>query len=257
VPDEQTPGQPTPVEPSPAPVETAPATEPTPETPALPDKFRGQSAEDIARAYLEIEKEKGRLAQEVGELRQRIPQYQPQPPAYFPPQFTQPEVRPEFDYGKPEESIDRIVERRLEQERQQRAMYDVQRQEQEARLNYESGKEIALKSNARLYEGIEPLVEQAVQMAYRQYGLHPAALRDPKVWERAALNIRWDRGEVDRLSRPTPQPPIPSATGVPNQTRQAKAGVELDDDSRRLAKELGLTEQEAKEIIEKESGGGR
>lgn len=250
-------GQP-PAEPSPAPVETAPTTDATPQAPApAPDKLAGKSPEELASMYLGLERKLGEQGRELGELRQRVSQVPP-PPQWYPPQFTQPEVRPEFDYGKPEESIERIVERRLEKERQERATYEVQRQEQEARLNYESGKDIALKGNPRLYEGIEPLVEQAMQTAYRQYGLHPAALRDPKTWDRVALNIRWDRGEVDRLSRPTPQPPNPSATGVPNQTRaDAKAGVELDDESRRLAKELGWTEQEAKEIIEKERGGGR
>jgi hypothetical protein len=169
-----------------------------------------------------------------------------------------PEPRYEFDYGKPEESVLRLVDTRLERERQERAMYEVGRQEQEARLNYESGKDAALKSNPRLFEGIEPLVEQAVQTAYRQYGLHPAALRDPKTWERVAVNLRWERGESDRIAKQSVQPPQPSHTAVPNPTRTAKAGIELDDDTRRLAKDLGLSEKEAKEILEREiEGSGR
>jgi len=222
----------------------------------VPEKLADKSAEEIARSYLELEKKLGEQGRELGELRQRIPQYQPQP-QWYPPQYTQPEVRPEFDYGKPEESIDRIVERRLEQERQHRAAYEVSRQEQEAAYSYNMGKDVALRGNPRLFEGIEPLVEQGVQMAYRMYGTPVAALRDPKTWERVAAAIRFERGETDRLQSPRPQPPNPSATGVPNQTRQAKAGVELAEEDRRLAKELGLSEQEAKEIIEKETGGGR
>lgn len=244
-------GQQPPVEPSPAPVETAPATETTPAAPApLPEKLAGKSAEEIASQYLELEKKLGEQGRELGELRARVPQYQPQP--YYPPMQPYPEPRYEFDYGKPEESVAMIVEQRLARERQDRAYYEVSRQETEAQLNYNAGKDVALKANPRLYEGIEPLVEQGVQMAYRQYGLHPSLLRDPKTWDRVAANIRLDRGEVDRLQKPSIQPPQPSYGAVPNPTRGAKAGVELDDDSRKIAKEFGLSEKEAREILEKE-----
>ncbi len=261
MPDPETTGQPAPVEPSPAPVEAAqPEAEPTPQTPALPEKFAGKSAEEIASAYLEIEKEKGRLAQEVGELRARVPQAPQVQQFWYPQQPVQPEQRPEFDYTNPEQSIDRIVERRLEERERQRIAYEVAQREQEAGYSYNMGKDAALKSNPRLFEGIEPLVEQGVQMAYRQYGTPVTALRDPRTWERVAAAIRWERGETDRLVGLRPQPPNPPATGVPNQTRPAKAGIDLDEQSRRIAKEYGLSEQEAKEVIEKEmdiSGGGR
>jgi len=261
VPENETPGQPAPAEPSPAPVETAQEpTAPTPQAPALPEKFAGKSAEEIASAYLEIEKEKGRLAQEVGELRARVSQPHPVQQVWYPQQPVQPEVRPEFDYTNPEQSIDRIVERRLEERERQRMSYEVAQREQEAAYSYNMGKDAALKSNPRLFEGIEPLVEQGVQMAYRQYNTPVTALRDPRTWERVAAAIRYERGEVDRLMSPKPQPPSPSATGVPNQTRQAKAGIELSDKDRQIAKGYGLSEQEAKEIIEREmeiSGGER
>ncbi len=260
MPDENTAGQPTPVEPSPAPVETAPATEPIPQAPApVPDKLAGRSAEEIAAQYLELEKKLGEQGRELGELRQRIPQYQPQPPVYYPPQFTQPEVRPEFDYGKPEESIDRRVEWRFEQERQQRAAYEVQRQGQEAQFAFNAGKAIALKQNPDLYTGIEPELEQAAQMAHR-LGAPPSAFLDPKYLETLAVNIRHQRGELSKIfGKAAIQPPTPSATAVPNQTRQAKVGVELSDDERRWAKDNGLSEQEAREIIENElaHGGGK
>jgi hypothetical protein len=249
-------GQPTP-EPSPAPVEAAPTPEQTPPVPAvnLPEKLVGKSAEEIAAGYLELEKKLGEQGRELGELRARVPQYQPQPQYYPQPQTQVP--MPEFDYGKPEESVSRIVEARLEQERQQRAMYDVGRQATEAELNFNIAKEIAVSRNPRLYEGIERDVEAAAQVATRQWGLNPALLRDPKTLDRIAANIRFERGEYDRFQKPGVQPPQPSHSATPNLTRTAKAGVELDDDSRRLAKEFGLSEQEAREIIEKESGGGR
>jgi len=100
-------------------------------------------------------------------------------------------------------------------------------------------------------------------MAYRQYGATPSALRDPKMWERVAVNIRFERNELDKIyGKPRVQPPHPSPGAVPNQTRaDAKAGVELDNQSRRFAEENNISEQEAREIIEKERerefGGGR
>ncbi len=41
----------------------------TPTTPPLPEKFQGKSAEEIAQAYQGVETERGRQAQEIGELR--------------------------------------------------------------------------------------------------------------------------------------------------------------------------------------------
>lgn len=68
-----------------APVETvAETTEPEPvapveETPAEPELILGKyrTADDLAEAYRNLEREKGRLAQEVGELRQAVQPVQP------------------------------------------------------------------------------------------------------------------------------------------------------------------------------------
>lgn len=43
-----------------------------PTAPALPDKLRGKSAEDIAEMYLNLEKDHGRLRNELGENRQLV-----------------------------------------------------------------------------------------------------------------------------------------------------------------------------------------
>lgn len=266
--DEVKQGEPTATEPSPAPA-AAPATEATPQAPVIvPEKLAGKSAEEIASQYLELEKKLGEQGRELGELRSRIPQqpqFQPPPPQFYPQQPIQPEPRIEFDYGKPEESVirivDHLVEKRLEAERQNRATHEVRQREQEAQVNYQSGRDTALKSNPRLFEGIEADVDQIMQTGYRQLGWHPAILRDPKAWERAAVNLRFDRGEYDRLAKPSIQPPQPSHTAVPNLAKsETKAGVELDDDTRKMAKEFGISEQEARDIIEKErdySGGSR
>jgi hypothetical protein len=49
--------------------------EATPEeakAPAIPDKFKGKTAEEIAEAYLNLEKEKGRIANDLGEQRKLV-----------------------------------------------------------------------------------------------------------------------------------------------------------------------------------------
>lgn len=43
-----------------------------PQEPQLPDKFRGKSAQEIAEMYLNLEKDHGRLANEVGETRKLV-----------------------------------------------------------------------------------------------------------------------------------------------------------------------------------------
>ena len=247
---------------APAP-EQAPAEGAPPAAPAVPEKLAGKSAEEIASQYLELERKLGEQGRELGELRARVSQVPPQPPQWYPPATTQPEHKIEFDYGNPEASVERLVERRLERERNDWLAAQAMSREQEASYNYGVGKDAALKGNPALFDGIERDVEQAVQLAYRQYGATPSALRDPKMWERVAVNIRFERGELDKVvgkRTPNVQPPHPTATAVPNQTRpESKVGVELDDKARQLARDFGLSEQEAKEIIEKERefGGGR
>ena len=44
--------------------------EESPTTPDIPDKFSGQSVEDIVKSYQNLEQELGRKSQEIGELRQ-------------------------------------------------------------------------------------------------------------------------------------------------------------------------------------------
>ena len=105
-------GQPPVAEPSPVP-EAAPDATPTPQTSEpvpVPEKFAGKSVEELAAGYLGLEKKLVEQGRELGELRARVPQYQPQPQYYPPPQTQVP--MPEFDYGKPEESVSRIVEAR-------------------------------------------------------------------------------------------------------------------------------------------------
>jgi hypothetical protein len=255
VPEEITPGQPVP-EPSPAP-EPAPATEATPPAPVLPGKLAGKSAEEIASQYLELEKKLGEQGRELGELRQRIPQFQ-QPPPYYPPQVAPPEPKEEFNYADPEGSINRMWDKRFAEKERQRVYQESSRNATEAELSFRAGMELATQRNPRLYEGIEAEMEKAAQMAVRDYGTLPAALRSTKTLDSMAAAIRWERGEVDRLVKQTPQPPQPSPTAVPNQTRTSKAAIELDEKSRAMAKAWGLSEQEAKEIIERETeGGGR
>lgn len=43
-----------------------------PETPVVPDKFEGKTREEIAEAYLNLEREKGRLANDLGEQRKLV-----------------------------------------------------------------------------------------------------------------------------------------------------------------------------------------
>lgn len=50
--------------------------QPGAETPSLPEKFKGKTSEDIAKAYLELEKEHGKHSEEVKKSRDEIAQWQ-------------------------------------------------------------------------------------------------------------------------------------------------------------------------------------
>lgn len=254
---EQT-GQPTP-EPSPAPVETAPTDAPIPQTPAVPDKLAGRSAEEIASQYLELEKKLGEQGRELGELRQRVSQAPPPQPVYYPPPAAdRQEPRFEIDYTKPDGGVADFVERRLQKERQEWQTQQVMTRAQEANYSFSLGRDAALKANPKLYEGIEREVQDAARYAYENNLASPVMLRDQKFWDRLAINLRFETGQLDKVySKPQVQPPQPSPTAVPNQTRaDARVGIELDEETRRWAREHGISEKEAKELIESEAERG-
>lgn len=246
----------------------APAT-PAPQTPTLPEKFRGKSAEEIANAYLEVEREKGRLADEAGRYRSYAEQlwaekqqaiaerqqYQPPPAPTAPPK---PE---EFDWERPAETVKQIVERQVREQMggfmgaiQQARVAEVRNK---AANSWDEGASTIAK-NQRLFEGIEDEVRSVVYQTYdpivQRGGDASEYYRDPKVWETAAAMIRYKRGEIDRITGSgTPSKGMSApTTEVPGGSRPSNQGstIVLDEDTRALMREQGISEGEARDLIE-------
>jgi len=266
--DLEQPGQPTsqpvtaptqgePQEPTGEPAPQVAQPSPTP-TIVIPDKFKGKSAEDVYASYLESEKEKGRLAQELGEQR-RITQWlteeklraaqqaQEQPP--------QEQTKPEFDWEKPLETIDERVERKLAEREAAQKYYQRQNVFQRAAVAHDEGK-AAMTKNPKLYEGIEGEVEQAVFQGLAPYANQgydvSEALRNPKTWEQAAAFMRIQKSQYDRLSFAT-QPMSAQAGELPSQTRQQVSAetIPITQDDRIEAAKVGITdEKEIREILQ-------
>ena len=87
-------------------------------SPQIPEKFQGKTPEEIAQSYLELEKELGRKANEVGELRKLTDQYIHQ-------ELTRRQVEDpkesdskiEFDdlVESPDEVLNKLVDKRVKQ----------------------------------------------------------------------------------------------------------------------------------------------
>jgi len=81
----------------------------------LPERFRGKSAEDIAKSYVELEKMNSRQAQDLGEMRKQVDQLVRE--------FEQSKAEPEVEeplvsidelYASPEQSIEKVVRKVIE-----------------------------------------------------------------------------------------------------------------------------------------------
>ncbi len=235
--------------------ETAPQEGQPPPTPTLPEKFKGKSAEEIATAYLEIERDHTKKSQEAAELRRiaeqlyyeslgRTAQSQAQPP--------QPErTEPEFNWEKPVETVEQIVERKLGERQAVQAHYARQGAWQRAAAAHDEGRS-AMSKNPKLYEGIEGEVEQAVFQGLAPYAIQgydvSEALVNPKTWEAAAALLRVQRGQYDHLSF-APQPMSAQSGELPSQTRQSQSSepeVQITDDLRQLAREMGIDDSDQK-----------
>jgi hypothetical protein len=246
----------------------APATT-APQTPQLPEKFRGKSAEEIANAYLEVEREKGRLADEAGRYRGyaeqlwaekqqyeqavRQAQYQPPPAPTAPPA--------EFNWEKPAESVAAVAER-LVNERMGNFMGALQQAQvasvrDKAATSWDEGASTITK-NQRLFEGIEDEVRNVVYQTYdpivQRGGDASKYYADPKIWETAAVMIRYKRGEIDRIAGSgTPSRGMSApTTEVPGGSRPSNQGstIVLDESARALARDMGIKDGEARDLIE-------
>jgi len=168
----------------------------------------------------------------------------------------------EIDWSNPEQSIAQLVEQGVNQRFQgfTQALQTAQIAEAQNKAfsSWDDG-EKTLKANPKLFEGIEDDVRKAMFTTYdpivQRGGDVTECYKNPKNWEAAALLVRFKRGEID-ASRiyGTPAPPTPMKPGAtelpggsrPNATEDI---ITLDERTREMMREQGISEGEAREYI--------
>ncbi len=174
--------------------------QPTPPAPDIPEKYKGKSAEELTKILQDVEAHVGKLANEVGEERQKRTQYeqylmslqqaanqaaqQQQPPP------VQPEKEEELPvdwYDKPARVIRRVSRETVDPQIQQ-LRKDMEANQ--AMNNFYAGKQIAESKRPDLFKGIENEVDQALQIAWRNGSLAATSLLDPETRYLAASAIR-------------------------------------------------------------------
>jgi len=157
---------------------------------SIPEKFKGKSFEDVAGAYSEVEKEKSRLANEVGELRKKLLEASEKaapPPAAVEPSIDQVrEKTPEEIYDEefvtigPKEAIKNLdINRRKQQQRQQEIAISHQIVESAA-----AGKVQGWEDFPTLLPDIQAVAQEIAPM------IHPDFRNNPKLIGYAGLIAR-------------------------------------------------------------------
>ncbi len=251
--------------------DAAPKPEPKPESwvDKVPEKFRSATAEEAAvkaaTAFMEVEKEKGRLAQEQGELRRAVEWLAAERQRYLSQPQPQPEAQPEPEakesgwWEHPEEAARKLVDERLGRFVSALSQAQVASNFQRAAQAHDQGKSIMSKET-RLFEGIEGDVERDVYDSLRPLAERgqdvSGALIDPQTWRLAAVMRRYARGEVDRLT-PNMKGMSATQTETPNSTKPQgdEEQIDIDESDRRFAEAAftaaGMDKKSAREAANK------
>lgn len=113
----------------------------------LPERFKGKTAEDIAKSYVELEKLNSRQAQDLGEMRKQVDQlmreFEESKAEQTPPE---PTVSVDDLYAAPEEAIEKVVrkviEPSLEEQRRERHQRAIQERMAEFDQSYDGWREV-------------------------------------------------------------------------------------------------------------------
>ena len=232
--------------PSSEPEQTPSAPVQAPAPPVTPDEVA------ILKARLE-EKESfiGKQANEVGYLRSMVEQFQQartQEPVEQAPERT----RQKINWDNPDESIERLVEEKLQAKERAREQSERARRDVEAKSNFYEGRDTAFKENKRLYEGIEDAVSQAVQNAYQSGLINERSLASPRTWKRAAQLILLEQDKLDRLvsTGPTPVKPTATETPVARPISTEEVSYTISEEDRRWGRDQGLSDKQLEELAE-------
>jgi hypothetical protein len=213
--------------------------------PALPEKFIGKSAEEIAQAYVELESKLGEQGAELAQYRRApAPQYPypPQAPGY--PYGAPPPPRPpeplKMNWENPVETIAQVVQQTIGPMVTNYQMNSAK-----------SMGEIAL-SNAKaqdpaIFQGVESEVRTFVNNMVDQGVLRPDSALDPQTWRMAAWQMQGLKSGYKRMTSPiNPVPVTRTETPGYRPPLAGPSGAPLTEADRRMNAAMGITEEQAR-----------
>lgn len=169
-----------------------------------------------------------------------------------------PQEEPTWDYENPIASVRKIWQTENQREKEERERAEKKRQATEAQHSYVEGQRMALRSNPKLFDGIEKAAGDLVYQSYMNGIVAPWQLRDPETWEMAARLIHLKNSNFDAL-KPSIRPMANVTAGeIPPQAKARDEDVPdvsldyNDDEVRNVMKAYKLTREQAEEIIREE-----
>lgn len=248
--------------------EVVPEQEPTdqPPKPTIPKEYEGKSVDELVKMVTDAQKELGEKAKEVGDLRNNLAysdqlrELAMQRAREAGSQSTQQQQEPPVDWNfeKPVESVEQIVERKLAARERMRQQYDLQRIQEEAKSNYAEGRSLSMKRSPELYRGVEREVEDAVYEGYMRGHAKIHDLRNPDAWDIVAKMIHLRDNRIDRLQSSRIKPVETVGGELPTPARPGtteKPFTGLDYTSKEVQKMMdgyGLTKEDAEQIVKEE-----
>lgn len=253
---------------APAPVEVPQeqgASQTPPATPP-PSKWAGRTPEEMARLLDDQERMIGRQTAEVSEARQRMAGYEQQfsqllmsqaQQAQTAPQHTPAPDEPErFDWEKPEQAVDRRVERKLRSE-----MDGLRRQMmmETAASQAPIAKNMAKTMYPDAFRGVaDEELDRAMYGGAAAGNVQPQNLTKPEAWRMLGWILQGEKSGY-KLPVPGVTPVSPTATETPMgakpQSFNNDEAVVIDDAARKMIKGIGMTEDEYMKNRRAERGG--
>ena len=228
-------------------------------------RWSGLTQEQLLKAVEEQDSFIGERNQEIGQLRQKTSEleaaqqrYAQERVNYAQPQQPPPaEKPPDFNWDKPAESVQSAVQRAVAKERRDFIQGQLNTNLQRAQTAFQRGKQIM--SENSIFKGIEKEVEDQIGQFYYPYLQQGTPvdqyLTDKQMWLKTAQHIRLNRGEYDKLKPDTSSAVRYTSTETPYRTttqEESPLNFELSPKEKDWAKQMGLKENEAKEIIVEE-----
>lgn len=199
-------------------------------------KYEGKSDAELRKILAEQEKRMGEMSTRIDEFKGNAEYWRNKADAidrerqvYAHRAFERTQVppdkpdqqAPQFNWEKPVESVDSVVQKRLEERDRvsnQRKIVEVQ---EAAKMAFQDGFKRAVRENPRLFES-DAFQNEVVDFMYNFYSPYANSgvpvdryVGNPDIWKKVAQNKRLENNQFDHLQPEKIDPVSPTATNIP------------------------------------------